>query len=294
MKAFGRLVLSVLFGTLTVSRFGHAVNETKVEDAKLSEEALLAFIEEAKNALPPTDNDKLFKEKVEYILTQSKELEELQTKLAEKQKSLDKLASQANAKQLESLVSRMKETLEKELKLRVANKAGENDIGTELLQDGDIEELDSVLISDLSNRLEATNMLDQSEQVIQSWVLDIIEDEVEQYQEKLLSQKGDVSCPLIKDIVSDVHLALTKFSQDGIGLIDHAQGGEIVHYFTSPTYTPPPDTSEVLGSVWWRKYIPEDWEKLLPSGWETWNTGLPSYVYHTLVGTETFKTCIFS
>eukprot|EP00980_Cylindrotheca_fusiformis_P026537 scaffold16380_cov62-Cylindrotheca_fusiformis.AAC.1 len=101
-----------------------------------------------------------------------------------------------------------------------------------------------------------------------------MKDEVEKYRKELLAN-SDVKpkCPSTVDVVQDVHLALTKFSQDGIGLLDHAQGGQIVHTLTSPTYSPEPDPEELLGNVWWRKYIPEDWEKLLPEGWADWNTG---------------------
>jgi SUN domain-containing protein 1/2 len=66
-------------------------------------------------------------------------------------------------------------------------------------------------------------------------------------------------------------------------MIDHAQAASVVHELTSSTYRPPPLLEEKLENVWWRRYIPEDWERyLLPNGWQEWNTRLPSAVQRVL------------
>jgi hypothetical protein len=102
---------------------------------------------------------------------------------------------------------------------------------------------------------------------IQAWMLEVRKDEMEKYKIELLVNKGASSeCHSVEDLVQDIHMALLKFSKDGIGLIHHSRGGEIVLTLTSAPYSPQPDPSELLGNAWWRKCIPEDWEKLLPAG----------------------------
>jgi hypothetical protein len=142
--------------------------------------------------------------------------------------------------------------------------------------------------------LNTKRLLAPSEYEISDWVLQIVQEELDEYQENLLNAKSESGasttssltsgdCAAVTDAVEKVQAALTKFSQDVIGLIDHAQGAEIVHTMTSPTYVPPPAEHELLGNVWWSKFIPEDWERLLPQGWEEWDIRIPSFVYHSLV-----------
>jgi hypothetical protein len=65
--------------------------------------------------------------------------------------------------------------------------------------------------------------------------------------------------------------SLVAHSRDGTGLFDHAQGGSIVHQYTSITYTPPAQTYNTVNynthEVWWARFVPQDWEKVLPEGW---------------------------
>ncbi|KAL3910621.1 MAG: hypothetical protein SGARI_002032 [Bacillariaceae sp.] len=93
------------------------------------------------------------------------------------------------------------------------------------------------------------------------------------------------ACPSTQDVVQTVQQALTDYANhDGIGKYDHGQqGAKVVHFMTSDTFAP--DEEEATwGDVWWRTYIPEDWENaLLPRGWEDWTVkGLPSYLYHSV------------
>lgn len=92
---------------------------------------------------------------------------------------------------------------------------------------------------------------------------------------------GAPVCIRADDAASMVLKSLVAFSRDGIGMYDYAQTGEIVHQYTSPTYTVP--TKSSLGMVWWERFVPEDWEKLLPDGWKSWDIGaFPNTITHTL------------
>jgi hypothetical protein len=276
MKPYRIFITSLLFG---VCRSAEVSTDAKIDKPpEVTEESLLATLEEARAFLEADNSNDEVYSKVETLLSKDQELETMQASLKEKQQTVENLVRQANAKQLEVLAARLNETLEKEVKLRTSIKEQAED-----LEEATIT-IDTVSISDVKRRLEVSRIMEQSEKKIQAWMLEVMKDEVEKYKNELLVNKEASSeCRSVEDVVQDIHMALTKFSQDGIGLIDHAQGGEIVHTLTSATYSPQPDPSELLGNAWWRKYIPEDWEKLLPAGWEEWNTEIPPYIYHTLV-----------
>jgi hypothetical protein len=276
MKPYRILITSLLFG---VCRSAEVSNDAKIDKPpEVTEESLLATLEEARAFLEADNSNDEVYSKVETLLSKDQELETMQASLKAKQQTVENLVRQANAKQLEVLAARLNDRLEKEVKLRTSIKEQAED-----LEEATIT-IDTVSISDVKRRLEVSRIMEQSEKKIQAWMLEVMKDEVEKYKNELLVNKGASSeCRSVMDVVQDIHMALTKFSQDGIGLIDHAQGGEIVHTLTSATYSPQPDPSELLGNAWWRKYIPEDWEKLLPAGWEEWNTEIPPYIYHTLV-----------
>jgi Sad1 / UNC-like C-terminal len=94
--------------------------------------------------------------------------------------------------------------------------------------------------------------------------------------------KAPGTCLLTKEAALAVHDALMRYARDGIGQIDRA--GYIVHQYTSPTHVVKDDAAfSNLGNVWWRRYIPQDWEALLPVGWQSWKNGfaLPDHMYHT-------------
>lgn len=251
----------------------------------MTEETVRSLLDETQAFL--VDSFAAMEEKsvTEAIESLQREIEGLQTlrhQLERQEKSVDRLVARANAKQLEGLIERLDDTLTKELLLRQ-------------LTEGDKEEEDSeedeefVNIEDLEEKFKPTNVLGGSESELSEWALKILQDELNEYKKEILKpiagRKGSSTegCPTAKQVVQNVQAALTKYSQDGIGIIDHAQGGEIVHSMTSLTYVPPPGDHELLGNVWWRKYIPEDWESWLPTGWEYWNVGVPSYLYHSLV-----------
>jgi len=226
------------------------------------------------------DEDMLITERLEEFQREVDGLRALQEQLNRQEKEIERLVALANAKQIEDLASRLATTLEKEMLLRSSSTVCESTVA---------EEVVFVDRDDLRQRLGLMTVLNESENQISEWILKIAQDELEQYKSTVLKsvteggQREGVYCPDITEIVKDVQVALTKFSQDGIGLVDHAQGAEVVYSMTSETYEPPLSENELLGSVWWSRYIPEDWEKLLPVGWEHWSVNIPSYVYHSLV-----------
>jgi hypothetical protein len=247
---------------------------------ELTEESLLVTLEGAQELLQqefPGNAD--FVSQVDELIERSRQLESFHYTVEEKQKEVDRLVLLANVSQLQNLADRLGETLDKEIKLRNAVP-----VDSEVVTVDDTNVIATIPMSDLKRRFNTKQFMGESETELKAWVLQIVEEELAAYKEDVLAEKGgNKECPSASDIVQDVQVALTEFSQDGIGLIDHAQGGEIVHSMTSPTYTPHPDSSSMLGNVWWRKYIPEDWERLLPTGWKNWNVAIPPYVYHSLV-----------
>eukprot|EP00980_Cylindrotheca_fusiformis_P025520 scaffold13977_cov120-Cylindrotheca_fusiformis.AAC.2 len=244
MKLYFLLATALFFGVSTSTDVS-AEADTSTRPSVM-EESLQETLQEAKQFLQAgsSSNEKVHAT-VEGLSAKALELENLQSSLDRKQESVDKLVREANARQLQVLASRLNETLKKELKLRSSIK-----LQTETIEEASVP-IDTVSISDVKKRLDVSRIMDQSEAKIQTWMLEIMKDEVEKYRKELLAN-SDVKpkCPSTVDVVQDVHMALTKFSQDGIGLLDHAQGGQIVHTLTSPTYSPEPDPEELLGNVW--------------------------------------------
>ena len=203
---------------------------------------------------------------IEELWQRTNQLENQHVLLEERQEQVNSLIQNANGIQLDHFLSRLQLAYQQEIVLRSSNT------------------YNIIPMDDLKRRFNTQQVMEESETNLQTWILGIVEEELERYQKN--NAYPHTTCPSATEIVQQIQVALTEFSQDGIGSIDHAQGGEIVHSMTSPTYESTTDSSSLLlGNVWWRKYIPQDWEKwLLPSGWQDWSVGLPSFVYHSLVG----------
>ncbi len=223
--------------------------------------------------------------KIEDFQKEIEELKVLKEQLEQREKEIDRLVAKANAKQLEGFIARLNETFVKETALRNLTESIKSAPKTKKT-DSEVAFVDR---NELQSKFNTMQMISDSDYEISEWVLRVTQKELEEYKQNLISSYetsltlSSQGCPTATEVVQEVQAALTKFSQDGIGMIDHAQGGEIVHIMTSPTFAPPPTEDHLLGNVWWRKFIPEDWEQLLPSGWESWNVGLPAFVYHSLV-----------
>lgn len=227
--------------------------------------------------------------KLESLKQQLEDLQTLQNQLKIKEEEVDRLVAMANAKQIKGLIDRLNNTLEKEMKLRHLKDLASRDGSVEL-----VEGVDYITMRELKRHFATGDLLEESEQKLKSWVASLIKEELETFEagievpkvqetEQEVMEESSSECPSALSVIQDVQAALTKYAQDGIGMVDHLQGSHIVHSMTSPTYTPPPSKNQMLGNVWWRKFIPEDWEGFLPSGWEEFDTRIPSYLQHTFV-----------
>ena len=284
MKSRGSLLasLSVCFPLMLMGS-GAMINEAEV--LSTLEETQTFLTEGLAKLRDGGDEEDMLTERLEEFQRELDGLQSLQEQLKRQEKEVERLVAMANAKQIEDLAIRLATTLEKEMFLRSSSTVCDSTV---------VEEVDFVDRDDLRQQLGLMAVLNESESQLSEWILKIARDELEQYKTTVLNSAAEgarhegVDCPAITEVVKDVQVALTKFSQDGIGLVDHARGAEVVYSMTSPTYEPPLSENELLGSVWWRRYIPEDWEKLLPVGWEHWPVSMPSYVYHSLVSQLSF------
>lgn len=283
---------------------GESGEEPQEQMVQLTEEALLETLQSSNGLLQTgvISVDSLMEE-VNMLMDSKNRLEEYQANVERKQHEVDTMVRLANARQLDYFLAQINEAIAKELKLRIARDTVLQH--QEALQHQEVEDDDKEmdddgddLVDTVSNAVlksfETDKIMEDSERELQEWILGIVREELDAYQESLKSgEQGSTSsgeCATVSDIVHDAQSALTRFSQDGIGMIDHAQGASVVYEneMTSLSYMPPSETSELLGNVWWRKYIPEDWERLLPAGWEEWDVAIPSYIYHSLVRTILF------
>jgi hypothetical protein len=204
------------------------------------------------------------------ILSETSAFEKVYDELDAQTKEVELLVRDVNAKQLKVIVNKLEEIREKEGKRRNRE---------------DVITGEGVTLSELKELLKPETILGESEAKVEEWVLDIVEKEMlvlEKEWRAALAPDAPDNCVTPEQALNVVQEALLNHSRDVIGILDHANGATILHEFTSETYTPPPEPSQLLGSVWWRKYVPEDWELMLPEGWENWNVGLAPSIFHTL------------
>lgn len=287
---------------------------------ELSETAVLATMEHAKRQLEGKLSDgssalsPMVQTTLQDLATDMKVLtdglrglQEVYMHFQEKQVETEKLIRDANAREVQHFVDRLSETLKKETDLRKRKEAAliRGAIDDEDEDDDDDDDEDdfepAVTTEMLEERLDTFAVMEETEIQMRNWIMEVVEEELLVYKGEVLEKpmaiasaataetngvgSGNV-CPTTGEILGLVQQSLQRYADDGIGLVDHAQqGAKVVHTMTSNTYTPPPLPSQTLGSVWWRSFIPQDWENLLPEGWEHWNVGIPSYVYHSLVST---------
>ena len=250
-------------------------------------------------------------QKMVELANSIRHLESLTEQLSEKESKINSILHTVNTRQMESLVERLELTLGRETMLR------ELEVGTrqkqqELVQhdrsekslsnDQSVTVDDKVTSKNLIERLDTSVIMGKSEEEMETWIFTLIEEEVGRYKKGIFDLASQVDtrdrrsdtetaeCPSLITILQNVQQALNDHAEDGIGMVDHAQGASVVHWLTSKTYSPFTDRSRTLGSVWWNKFIPQDWERLLPSGWEQLEVGIPSFVYHSLVSGLTVHT----
>jgi len=151
----------------------------------------------------------------------------------------------------------------------------------------------------LPRLLDRSIIMAQSEEKLERWTTDMLTQSIDSYTEariaKLMPSSAaeqvdavaptsknpdyDASsgqCAALSDTMSMVFASLhTKASPGGSALFDHASsanGGSVVYgegrdrqpMTSRPVLVPKPGGDGTrLGDVWWRKYIPEDWENLM-------------------------------
>jgi hypothetical protein len=183
-----------------------------------------------------------------------------------------------NTAQIEKLVEKLDEIEEKEI---IRREGYENPAS----EASDIP--DAILMS----FFDPESVLYESETQLENWFVGLLSKEAENITTSITTQlsHGEAPLPLaerdecisVNTAAEEVMSLLVKLTQDGTGLYDHVQEGTIVHEHTSETFAPSPVPQLTLGGVWWGRFVPEDWEKLLPGGWQLWNVGLPPFLAHT-------------
>lgn len=194
-------------------------------------------------------------------------MESMLVDLADQMNLADERIQQLNVRQVQELSDKLRQVQEKEMQRR----------SRESMLNGD-----GVPEEAIKQAFEPLEILASSEENLQEWVLGIVQEEMEELQQRALAASEPEQCVSPETAVNMVQEALSNLSRDEIGLQDHARTGTILHEFTSPTYVPPTPPKQQLGNVWWRNYIPQDWELLLPANWQSWNVGVPSSLWHTV------------
>ena len=179
---------------------------------------------------------------------------------------LERLVRLTNVRQLQQLSERLNDALQFELERRAGTKQEK-------------QQQKPVTESYLDSSFDPVMLFAKSEAVLEKWVRDIMEQEIESLvssaaetgsavsvDEESNSNTSDESCVSPATAAQEVQSVLLHYSHDGIGRLDHALGGVIVHEMTSPTFVPPAQAHEKLG--YWRRFIPDDIEEMLPTGWK--------------------------
>jgi hypothetical protein len=157
-------------------------------------------------------------------------------------------------------------------------------------EESNIQKVDlsnAVTLEQLDQQTQPTRIMQESETQLEAWIQEVIADEIANHYAQLSEMCSSGKCVTPVEAAQLVQASLTTFAYDGVRMVDHAQGGTIVYELTSETYEPPADDpSQQLGNVWWRKYIPEDWERVLPPQWEEWKAGVPTFLKHSFVSID--------
>jgi Sad1 / UNC-like C-terminal len=264
--------------------------DTQVPPAMASLDESATYLAEALGALDRHRG-------VQDIVSQIDHAAREQEKVLQDLKTLDGLISRINQQQLHAVIQKLSDIEAIELARREAESSAGATAGlsnSEASIDVSSEEMDALF--------EVHKILEESDNDIEGWILQVMGDETKKLFEPLqisneggpfnasidASAKGsgitatlaEGNCTNSSFAAKEVQAAVNRYANDGIGVVDHAEGAAIVIERTSATYQPP--VSDTLSSVWWSRYIPEDWERwLLPAGWQDWNAR-PNFLSHTV------------
>jgi Sad1 / UNC-like C-terminal len=234
---------------------------------------------------------------IQDIVSQIEHVDQEQEKFLQDLKTLDGLINRINQQQLQTVIQKLSDVEAIELARRDAESSAGATAGlssSEASIEVSSEELDSLF--------EVHTILEESENDIEGWILQVMDDETKKLLEPLqisneaastddsvdasakesgvVATGADANCTNANFAANEVQAAVNRYAHDGVGIVDHAQRATIVVERTSTTYQPP--ISDTLSSVWWSRYVPEDWETwLLPQGWQEWNAK-PNFLSHTI------------
>jgi Sad1 / UNC-like C-terminal len=223
---------------------------------------------------------------IQQLLVETAALRQREEDLVHRTHRLDAKIQQANVMQLDYLADQLSDAVKLELEAR--------EQAVQMPPARKVENLSGALnLNDFDAKLDPERAMATSEPDIENWFIGIAQDEVDLFQydqsRKTLASatvKGtkppSIECMSPMKAALKVHGAIVNYENDVVGMVDHAKGATIVHELTSNSFVPPPQPDELMGNVWWRKYIPSDWERALPSGWEGWNVAVPSVIQHAL------------
>ncbi len=214
---------------------------------------------------------------LETLVEEMNQLDQLHADLVAQTEELEAMIRHVNGIQMWVLIAQLEESWQRELNRRQKKLESDNQIAS-------IDVSNKVTKAELERHLHANEiLLNETQAALDTWVMGLANDIIEQRRREMVVPQNVVQCVKPSEAVHAVQASLVEYLQDGTGKLDHAEGASIVYELTSNTYTPPPDRNDLLGNIWWRRYIPSDWENMLPEGWKNWNVRLPAYVYHTLV-----------
>ena len=217
---------------------------------------------------------------INELIQEAKRMQEVEQELVRRTYAVENLVKRANAIQLKYLASELNLTIEQELeerrKLNRENAGGEQ-----------VDTSNAVTLQQLEQQTQLIPMMEDSETQLEDWILQVMEEEISLHHAKVAEMCSSGKCVTPIEAAQLVQASLTTFANDGVNMVDHAQGAKIVYELTSDTYIPPTDESdERLGTIWWRRYIPQDWERVLPSQWEGWKASIPSFLRHSFVSSD--------
>lgn len=235
-------------------------------------------------------------EGLQETLSQIERLESDRAKISNDEAAVRSLVGQINQRQLHALIRMLTELESLELARRGAESAAAAAAADAGATSGAVRAIHLPPPEQLEALLGAEAILLESDSEIKGWIQRVMEDQVQTMVIDLQSTNNtpiivkDSALPEKENCVqpeaaaSHVQQAVVNNSHDGIGLIDYAQAGTIVHERTSPTYDPPLHPSQTLGSARWSRFLPQDWERFLPPGWQEWRGVNPLLVSHSWDG----------
>jgi len=224
---------------------------------------------------------------MKQLLEEHEEIVKFENDLIERTLSMQYMIKAVNSRQIHFLSQQLTDTVSGELESRKVKAAEKESIIEEDYSESlSIEEFDEAF------SVPAREVLKDVGDVMQNWMVDrvehyVMETRIEKAREvtaaatEYKASKKNETKSHTPDCVSPADGAyLIQKSFSSKPQEDYLAGATIVHEFTSETHSA--FNKEPLGESAWRRYIPDDVERILPDKWEEWNVAMPSSVYRFL------------